>query len=231
MPKKNKQSKHRATTSLRDVILGGQDGLVNVLGLTLGLFAASAGSHLILVAGIAAALAESISMGAVVYTSSLAERDFFVKSKQDAKVEIAENPEEAKQILYDAYKSQGFEGALLDDMVTYLIAHEDAWADRIVRDGFKVREVHTKHLIFSSVVVAVSAIVGSVLPLLPFMFFSSSIAMVLALFLSAGILFIAGAYQAFTLVGSWWKTGFQMLVIGMISAFAGFLAGLILKGK
>ncbi len=59
---------------LRDVILGGQDGLVNVLGLTLGLFAAHASARVILVAGLAAGFSEAISMGGVAYTSALADK-------------------------------------------------------------------------------------------------------------------------------------------------------------
>lgn len=56
---------------LRDIILGGQDGLVNVLGVTLGIAAASGDTRLVLAGGLAATFAESFSMAAVAYTSSL----------------------------------------------------------------------------------------------------------------------------------------------------------------
>ena len=54
--------------SLRDVILGGQDGLVNMLGIALGVVAAGGSTHVLVVTGIAPAITESISMGAA-YTS------------------------------------------------------------------------------------------------------------------------------------------------------------------
>jgi hypothetical protein len=56
---------HRTKNSLRDVILGGQDGLVNMLGIALGVVAAGGSNHVLVVTGIAAAITESISMGAV----------------------------------------------------------------------------------------------------------------------------------------------------------------------
>jgi VIT1/CCC1 family predicted Fe2+/Mn2+ transporter len=59
-------------TWLRDLILGGQDGLVNVLGISLGLSAVSEDVRVLIAAGLAATFAESASMGAVAYTSSLA---------------------------------------------------------------------------------------------------------------------------------------------------------------
>ena len=61
---------------LRDIILGGHDGVVNVLGLVLGVAAATADPRIILIAGLAGGFAESISMAAVAYTSTMASRDF-----------------------------------------------------------------------------------------------------------------------------------------------------------
>jgi VIT1/CCC1 family predicted Fe2+/Mn2+ transporter len=50
-------------TWLRDLILGGQDGLVNVLGISLGLSAVSDDVRVLIAAGLAATFAESASMG------------------------------------------------------------------------------------------------------------------------------------------------------------------------
>jgi vacuolar iron transporter family protein len=65
-------TKHPRANLLSNFILGSQDGLVNVLGILLGLTAATSDLRLIFVAAFAALGAESISMGAVAYTSTLA---------------------------------------------------------------------------------------------------------------------------------------------------------------
>lgn len=73
--------------NFRDIILGGQDGLVNVLGIVLGVGTVALASNdirIVLVAGLAATFAESFSMAAVAYTSSKAERDHFLREHQDA---------------------------------------------------------------------------------------------------------------------------------------------------
>src|SRR6202171_3571312 len=49
--------------SLRDIILGGQDGLVNVLGLVLGVAAATAQLRIILAAAMAATFSQYIAQG------------------------------------------------------------------------------------------------------------------------------------------------------------------------
>src|SRR3990172_3875999 len=68
---------HRQSSGLSDIILGGQDGLVNVLGVILGVAAATHDPRIVMVAGLAATFAESVSMGAVAYTSTLADSDFY----------------------------------------------------------------------------------------------------------------------------------------------------------
>ena len=48
---------HRGASALADIILGGQDGLVNVLGVILGVAAATSDPRIVLVAGLAATFA------------------------------------------------------------------------------------------------------------------------------------------------------------------------------
>ena len=77
LPGSRRVEHHRRTNSLRDVILGGQDGLVNILGIILGVIAGGGSNTVLLAAGFAAAITESISMGAVGYTSAISERDYY----------------------------------------------------------------------------------------------------------------------------------------------------------
>ena len=73
-PPKVKNERHAQPTLLSNFILGSQDGLVNVLGILLGLTAATGDIRIFFVAALAALGAESISMGAVAYTSTSARR-------------------------------------------------------------------------------------------------------------------------------------------------------------
>ena len=92
-------TQHRKENSLRDVILGGQDGLVNMLGIALGVVAARGSNHVLVVTGIAAAITESISMGAVAYTSFGSDRDFYAAEKETEQQEISsEHDEEREEI-------------------------------------------------------------------------------------------------------------------------------------
>jgi VIT1/CCC1 family predicted Fe2+/Mn2+ transporter len=69
-------------SQLHDIILGGQDGLVNVLGIVLAVAAATASTRIILISGLAATFAESISMSAVAYTSAKAAKEYYLSTQK-----------------------------------------------------------------------------------------------------------------------------------------------------
>src|SRR5574338_475868 len=63
----------RAT--LREVLMGAQDNLTNVLAVVLGVSIGAGRAELVGLAGLSAAVAEAISMGGVLYTATRAEAD------------------------------------------------------------------------------------------------------------------------------------------------------------
>jgi len=104
-------------SKLRDFILGWQDGLVNVLGLVLGIATATQSTKLILISGLVAASAEAISMAAVAYTSTKAEIDFYNSELKRENKEVKEMPETERKEIRNIYLRRGFSGKLLDDVV------------------------------------------------------------------------------------------------------------------
>src|SRR5438552_11936809 len=118
---------HRQTNWLRDVILGGQDGLVNILGIILGVIAGGGSDTVLLAAGFAAAITESISMGAVGYTSSVSERDYYEAEKAREISEIATMPDAEQQEVREIYAAKGFSGKLLKDVVDTITTNRETW--------------------------------------------------------------------------------------------------------
>ncbi len=162
--------------NFRDFILGGQDGLVNVLGLVLGVAGATLNTNIVIITGIVATVAESVSMAAVAYTSSKAAKDYYSSIKHKLHLSEFENP-------------------------------------------FR-----------SAVNVGTSTIIGSLIPLIPFFFLNVKPAIITSLIFSAVILFLVGALKAKLSIGSWKKSGFELMIIGIIAALVGYGVGLLLKG-
>lgn len=219
------KEKHSTNNSLRDVILGGQDGLVNMLGIALGVVAAGGSTHVLVVTGIAAAITESISMGAVAYTSFSSDRDFYRAEKAREQSEISSRPEEEREEIREIYAAKGFKGQLLEDVVSTITSNRETWVSTMMNEELHLQPVAQQSLVQSAVVVTVATLIGHFIPIVPFMVVARTPAIVLAIALSAVTLFGVGVYSAKTLVGDWRKSGLQMVLIGLGAAALGFLIG------
>src|ERR1700687_3909330 len=217
--------RHRTKNSLRDVILGGQDGLVNMLGIALGVVAAGGSSHILVVTGIAAAITESISMGAVAYTSFGSDRDFYLAEKKREQNEISSRSEEEREEVREIYAAKGFEGKLLEDVVSTITSNRETWVTTMMDEELHLQPVETQSLVRSALIVTVATLIGHLIPLVPFMVVTRTPAIIGAIALSAATLFAVGVYSARTLIGDWRKSGLQMVAIGLGAAALGFLIG------
>ena len=166
--------RRQLASKLSEIILGGQDGLVNVAGIILGLAAATNDVRIIIAGGLAATFAESISMAAVAYTSTLADKDYYAAELTRVKDEIRLTPEKKRQQLSGLFRNWGFDGRLLDEAVDRLSDNEDHFAELMVANDLKLQPVEKNGLLWDSTLVGISAVVGSLVPLWPFFFFSVS---------------------------------------------------------
>ena len=219
------KKKHSTNNSLRDVILGGQDGLVNMLGIVLGVVAAGGSTHVLVVTGIAAAITESISMGAVAYTSFGSDRDFYLAEKAREQKEIEATPDDEREEIREIYADKGFEGQLLEDVVSTITSNRETWVSTMMNEELHLQPVAQQSLVQSALVVTVATLIGHFIPIVPFMVVARTPAIVLAIALSAVTLFAVGVYSAKTLIGDWRKSGLQMVAIGLGAAALGFFIG------
>ena len=222
LKKHRKIENHKKSNPLRDVILGGQDGLVNALGIILGVSAASSDIKILIAAVIAATFAESLSMGAVAYTSAIAQRDFYESEKKKEIDEVERVPDLERLEIREIYEKKGFKGKVLDEIVSTITADKKLWVDTMMAEELKIEPVDTKQVLKSSAIVTVATGIGHTIPLLPFFFLAHESGLITSVIISALALFAVGAYQALTLVGSWWKYGMKMVMIGLAAAFIGY---------
>ena len=216
---------HRQTNWLRDVILGGQDGLVNILGIILGVIAGGGSETVLIVAGFAAAITESISMGAVGYTSSISERDYYLAERARESAEIAATPAAERQEIRDIYAAKGFTGTLLEDVVSTITANRETWLATMMDEELHLQPVGNQAILRAAIVIGIATLIGHLIPLVPFLFLDRTAAVILAITLSAIALFAVGVYSAVTLVGDWRTSGARMVVIGLGAAAIGFAVG------
>lgn len=199
---------HKSSQLLQNIILGGQDGLVNVLGLSIGVAGATGSRELVLVSGVAAMLAESISMGAVAYTTARTALKCEKKSRRDANFS-----EEDVERLIGAGKKAGIGGRKLL-LVGEILKQEG--------DGHKAP-------IKRAALVGLSTLCGSFIPVVPYLFFNAQSSLPISILFALAALFITGAIRAKKTGEKWFESGSEMVVVGSLATAAGYAIGSLLK--
>jgi VIT1/CCC1 family predicted Fe2+/Mn2+ transporter len=217
-------------TLLRNIILGGQDGVVNVLGIVLGVATATGSNSLVLLAGLAATFAESVSMAAVAYTSTRAAVEHYESEVRRELDEMKTIPHMERKEIEDIYRAKGFSGKLLDQVVGKITANKEVWLETMMHEELRIENPSEGMSPFmQGVLVGVSAIVGSLVPIAPFFFMAVSPAITLSLVLSFAVLFAVGALKSQFTSGRWLHGGLELMLIGGAAGLAGYLVGLLFQ--
>lgn len=222
-------SPHRRTSQLSHIILGGQDGLVNVLGVILGVAAATSDARIVLAAGFAATFAESVSMAAVAYTSTQADQAMYESERAHELRQIQKVPELEREEIRKIYEQKGFQGEQLQDIVETITRNPEVWVDVLMAEYLHMAPVEKFGALFAAFIVGVSAIIGSLIPLVPFLVLPVTPAIWVSLGVSILALFAVGAYKAHVTVGRPSRSGLEMAVIGIASALVGYAVGLLFQ--
>jgi VIT1/CCC1 family predicted Fe2+/Mn2+ transporter len=221
---------HPRPTLLSDFILGSQDGIVNVLGIILGLAAAQTPIGTIIIATLAALAAESIAMGGVAYTSTRSRRRLYLSEEQRELREMRELPEAERAEVREVLAGWGFRDVDLEELLNRICGNPRAMLEFMMAFELKLSPIEESAPRTSAYIVGAATVVGHFIPLLPFVLYRGSVVLdaIVAVVLSGVTLFGIGWYESRVTAGNWWRNGIQMAIIGLAGGLAGFLIGTVI---
>ena len=147
-------------SNIRDFILGFQDGLVNTLGLVLGVASAVQSANIVLISGLVTTFAESVSMAAVAYTSTKAAKEFYYSQLERERQEIKEIPHMEIKEIRDIYRKKGFRGRLLESIVRKITSNKKLWLKTMMIEELNLFPDDYDSPLKSAFVVGISAVLG-----------------------------------------------------------------------
>jgi VIT1/CCC1 family predicted Fe2+/Mn2+ transporter len=109
---------------LRAGVLGANDGIVSTAGIVMGVAGATVESGPILIAGVAALVAGSISMAGGEYASVSAQRDSEIAALAKERKELKDNPEGEMLELVEYYRNRGISQSLSTQIAEELSAKD-----------------------------------------------------------------------------------------------------------
>ena len=210
-----------------DAIYGVNDGLGAVFGIVSGVAGATDNQqHYILIAGLAGMLASSLSMGAGAYLANKSEREIYEAEIAREKAEIDENPEEEIEEMALFYQLQGFAPEESQRMAERLAQQPEQMVQAMAQSELGLSQHNFPNQWTSAFSAALSTAVGAFIPIIPFFFMSGFPAVIAAFVISIVAHFAVGAIKSLITIRSWWASGLEMTIVGVIEAIVTYGLGL-----
>jgi len=212
-----------ATETVRDVVIGMADGLTVPFALAAGLSAAVSSTSVIVTAGLAEIAAGAIAMGLGGYLAARTDAQHFDAEVKREEWEIDNKRKFELDEVRTIFAGYGLSGAALDNVVTSIASDRKRWIDFMMRFELGLDTPDPKRAPISAVTIAVSYLVGGLIPLLPYMLLTElSEALKISVLTTGVALLIFGAVKGHFTGLNRLVSGLQTLLVGGLAAAAAF---------
>jgi vacuolar iron transporter family protein len=198
---------------LRSVVYGFNDGLTANFGLVAGVIGADVAPHIVIISGVAGAIADALSMGASGYLAAKSEAEVQAHQIDLERHEMRLMPDLEEDELAVIYEAKG----LPSDT-----ARETARA--MMREELNIHPAELAPL-KDGLVTGTATAVGAFIPIVPFIVMAHSEAVWASLTLSMLAHFAIGAARSLFTGRGIWASGRDMFVVGFGVAAVGYVIG------
>ena len=220
----------RGTGWIGDAIYGVNDGLGAVFGIVSGMAGYTGGSEVVLAAGLAGMMASALSMGAGAYLSSKSQREVYESEVERERLEIEEDPHEELLELELFYQLKGFSADEARNMAERLQKEPKQFLRTLVHEELGLNEATFPNPWRSTISASLSTAVGGFIPIIPFFFTVGMPAVIASFIISTAAHFAVGAAKSFVTTRSWWASGTEMTLVGVLEAVVTYGLGRAFAG-
>lgn len=214
---------------LRSLIFGIEDGIISIWGLVLGVSVGTHDSFTVILAGLAGAIPAALSMAAGDYLSSKSQREVQESKISQAEVKINEDKKVVLESLRRKYIHEGFSAKDINPWMSRLSRNDKLLLRKYEEENGIIPD-HFDNPLKNALTILVAFLVGSLIPLVPFFLLDIWTAQITSLSIAIVALFIVGAVKTKFTEKVWWKSGLEMLIVGLAAAVVGFAIGKVLGG-
>ena len=209
-----------------DAIYGVNDGLGAVFGIVSGMAGYTGGSEIVLITGLAGALASALSMGSSAYLAAKSQREVYQGEIAREKAEIEHNPEEEREELELFYQLKGFTEEEARKLVGRIRERPDHFLKTLVQEELGLSETTFPNPWKACLSSTASTAVGGLIPVIPFFFTRGTHAVIWAAALSILAHFGVGVAKSLVTTRPWWISGLEMTVVAVIAGALTYGLGL-----
>jgi len=218
------ESHFEASDTVRAVVIGMADGLTVPFALAAGLTGtAAATSKLVVIAGLAEIAAGSIAMGLGGYLAARTDRDHYASERARELRETVELPQKERDEVAEVFRGFGMTEQHIAPVVAAISADQDRWVDFMMRFELGFEKPDPLRARNSAVTIALSYILGGMVPLSSYMLLDNlQTALLASVAVTLLALFAFGYFKGKMTGIPPLLGGFQTVVIGGLASAAAF---------
>ncbi|MFQ5492769.1 MAG: VIT1/CCC1 transporter family protein [Candidatus Dojkabacteria bacterium] len=222
------------STHLREIVYGGNDGIVTTFAVVAGFTGANSGSEqtiaisifVVLLFGLANLFADAASMGLGNFLSIRSEQDVYKNLKSHAIEVIKSGQEENQKATTEILTEQGFSISDSEALSDIFSKNEDFWSEFLLRYKHNVPNPEASNPLITGIFTFVSFVSFGFIPLISYLFIQQSA--------PAFIHSVAATFTALILLGifrwritkeSLFRSVGEIVVIGGVAALIAFIVG------
>ena len=213
---------------LRNVVYGFNDGLTANFGLVAGMIGAqgdlNVATHAVVVAGLAGAAADALSMGSSGYLAAKSEREVFEHEIAMEKEEIRLMPELEQEELSLLYQAKGIPTGQAEALAAQIMQDPARALEEQVREELNIGEA-TSTPMREAWVTGTATALGAMIPVAPLLFDTGPVAIWTSFALAMLSHFGVGAARSFFTGRGIFRSGLDMFLVGLGVAVLGYLLG------
>jgi vacuolar iron transporter family protein len=209
---------------LRSVVYGFNDGLTANFGLVAGIVGASVAPHIVIISGVAGALADALSMGSSGYLAAKSEAEVHAHQIEMERHEMRLMPDLEEEELALIYEAKGLPPDRARETASAVMKDPARALETKVREELNIHPAELAPL-KDGLITGSATAVGALIPIFPFLLMDHTNAVWVSLAVSMLAHFaIGGARSLFTGRGIW-ASGRDMFLVGFGVAAVGYVIG------
>ncbi len=212
-----------ASDTVRDIVIGMADGLTVPFALAAGISGVAVGIDIVVTAGVAEIAAGSIAMGLGGYLAGRTQRQHYYAEREREEQEILNVPHRERKEVIDIMAQYGVTKQECEPMLAGLERNPIAWRDFMMRFELGLEEPRPAAARKSAMTIALSYLVGGLIPLAPYMLMTSiPKALAASTVVTLLALFIFGYLKGSVTGTGAFNSALQTLMVGGLAAAAAF---------
>jgi vacuolar iron transporter family protein len=211
-------------------IYGINDGLGAAFGVVSGVAGAThVNNSFVLLSGFASMVASALSMGSGAYLAVKSEKEVHEAELSRERKEIKEHPEEEQEELSLFYQLKGFTETEANAMAARMAENPEEMLKTLAHEELGLSEQAFQSPWKAAVTATIATAAGAAVPVLPYLFIGGLPALAISFAVSTLAHFGVGAAKVIVTGRSWWRSGLEMMVIGLGEAAITYGIGLLIS--